>query len=337
MHLKTRTWLIILLLSCLSFVFLNSSVGVWGSSFFVLLIFLSSLPICARHLGKIRFLFVDLFLQPIIINAIVSVRFGLIRHFNLGDDLNWFLVKRMQKRSVSLLGSSILGRFCNKKNYLVIGSTIALLSNNKTVIWGAGAIDGSRPLKGIPQKVCAVRGPLTRRYLLERGVDCPPIYGDPALLMKYFYKPLTGKKYKLGIIPHYTDFSSKKFCDLKKDQEILFIQMRDYKSVQTVINQIASCEKIISSSLHGLILSETYDIPNVWIKVSDNIDGGSFKYQDYYESIGITDAKPYLLKGNETKNQLLGLFAGYRKGRIDLKPLIMAAPFELNIKSEDIT
>ena len=52
----------------------------------------------------------------------------------------------------------------------------------------------------MPQKVLAVRGPLSRNYLLENGVDCPDVYGDPALLFPKYYKPHIYKKYKLGII-----------------------------------------------------------------------------------------------------------------------------------------
>lgn len=337
MRLKTRTLIILLMLALVVLVVLGPSMGIVGNVVAFLYVVLISFPICARHLGKVRFLIVDLFFHPITVNALISVRFGCISHYNLGDDLNWFLLKKMQNCNISLLSSSIIGRLRKKENYLVIGSTIALLANRKTVVWGAGAIDGSHPLKAIPQKVLAVRGPLTRKYLLERGIECPPVYGDPALLTKFFYKPRTEKKYKLGIIPHYADFASEQFNALKKDSNILFIKMRNYESVQAVIDQIASCENVLSTSLHGLILSETYNVPNIWIKVSDNIDGGAFKYQDYYESIGIKDAKPYLLKGNEAKDELLGLFSDYKKGRIDLKPLIKAAPFELNLKPEDVT
>ena len=337
MHLKTRTWLILFILACLALMMFGSLVGVFGQLFLFLMIFSTSLPICARHLGKIRFFFVDLFFHPIYINAFIKVRFGCIKHYNLGDELNWFLLRKMQNHNISLLNESIIGRFCKKENYLIIGSTIALMANQRTIVWGAGAIDDCRPLKAIPHKVCAVRGPLTRKYFLDRGIECPPIYGDPALLTSFFYKPHVGKKYKLGVIPHYVDFCSEKFCTLKKDREILFIKMQNYESVQTVINQIASCEKVISSSLHGLILSETYGVPNIWMKVSDNIDGGRFKYQDYYESIGINDAEPYLLNGLETREDLLRLFDGYKKGSLDLKPLIEAAPFKLNLKLEDIT
>ena len=72
------------------------------------------------------------------------------------------------------------------------------------------------------------------------------------------------------------------------------------------------------------------------MKVSDNIDGGTFKYQDYFESIGVYNAEPYLFNGNESKEELLDLFGKYQKGHINLKPLVDAAPFDLNLNLEDV-
>ena len=67
------------------------------------------------------------------------------------------------------------------------------MTNKKTIIWGGGVIDNKSSLREKPLKVCAVRGPLTRQYLLEKGNKCPAIYGDPAMLIKYIYEPQVKK------------------------------------------------------------------------------------------------------------------------------------------------
>ena len=60
------------------------------------------------------------------------------------------------------------------------------------------------------------------------------------------------------------------------------------------VDELCACEYVISSSLHGLILAEAYHIPTLWATFSDNINGGTFKYMDYYKSIN-TITPPMLI------------------------------------------
>ncbi len=53
---------------------------------------------------------------------------------------------------------------------------------------------------------------------------------------------------------------------------------------QSVIDQIVQSKLIISSSLHGIILSDSYGVPSVFYRgVDPRVD---FKYMDYYASTG---------------------------------------------------
>ena len=165
---------------------------------------------------------------------------------------------------------------------MVIGSSLTLLCNSETIVWGAGIIDDTKDLPTHPKKVLAVRGPLTRQYLLDKGIECPAIYGDPALLVPKVYYPSIEKRYKLGIIPHYSDYDSPLLDKLKQDPDVLFIKMEGYHKWTDVVDMILSCESIVSSSLHGLILSEAYQIPNCWIEIKGKLLGGHFKFHDFF-------------------------------------------------------
>jgi pyruvyltransferase len=45
---------------------------------------------------------------------------------------------------------------------------------------------------------------------------------------------------------------------------------------------LLSCRIIVSSSLHGLIFAHAYGLPAIWIKLSDRLVGGEFKFHDHY-------------------------------------------------------
>jgi len=149
-------------------------------------------------------------------------------------------------------------------------------------IWGYGA----RYTKPIPLpddvKFLAVRGPKTRALYPD---VCPEIYGDPAILMPLIYTPKDlVNRYSVGIIPHYIDmplFKDKKFLE---DPSLLLIDVT--QPYEDTIDQINACDMIISTSLHGCIVSEAYGKPVVWLQVSDRIQGAAFKFNDYFTGSG---------------------------------------------------
>lgn len=282
-----------------------------------------------RFVTKLKNLFIDLFCSPIIVNACLFYSWGRTVHRNWGDDINCFLLKALTGKRISYLYVSSLANRLRKDNFLVIGSTITMLTNEHTIIWGAGVIDPNRSLPAKPKKVLAVRGPLSRQYLLDKGIDCPPVYGDPAMLMKYYYRPDVHKTYKLGIIPHYNDFTHPAIERLQREKGVLVIKMEGYKDWLGVIDQICSCEYIASSSLHGLIMAETYNIPNLWIELYGNLLGGHFKFHDFFLSIGHDRSMPFTIERHTALNDILATRAEYVKGEIDLKPLINNSPFQL--------
>ena len=214
--------------------------------------------------------------------------------------------------------------------YTAIGSVLGGIKMNRMrisdfVIWGTGFISDFRKLNGAPKEVCAVRGPLTRSMLLKQGIECPEIYGDPALLYPMFYKP---KKYKnikkLGIIPHYLEKNHPLLNQFKNDPEVMIIDIEG--EINYVVDQICSCKYIASSSLHGIIAADAYGIPSTWIKMSEIDIGQGFKYRDYFESVGRSECIPFAITDNTSLDNIYNLFYNYHL-EIDLNVLLEVCPF----------
>ena len=94
------------------------------------------------------------------------------------------------------------------------------------------------------------------------------------------------------------------------------INLKD--DVETVAKQISSCEKIISSSLHGLIAAQAYDIPFAWVKFSDNIKGDGIKFYDFFDSVGVdlqlsTVENPKFLLGKYDKENIITIIESLPK------------------------
>ena len=272
-----------------------------------------------------------------LVNGFVFFDNNHIRHVNWGDDINYHFLWEISQRPIMIYNRLSLAMRLKMKNYLVIGSTIDMCCTKNTEIWGAGIINENKPLRVKPRKVHAVRGPLTRKKLLKEGIECPKIYGDPALLISYQYKPNVKKKYTIGFIPHISNLEA--IQDLTVDgvplsqrKDILVIDLTHYDKWTDIIDQICSCENITSGSLHGLIMAEAYGIPNLWIEFGKPLIGGHFKFHDFFLSIKRDRKSPYMIEDNELSiKDVNKALSDWEHGIIDLQPLINAAPFPIRI------
>lgn len=253
---------------------------------------------------------------------------------NFGDALNIFLVEYLSKKNVFPSKFISNTKYEGEQSYSVIGS-ICQWSREKSIIWGSGFISDKYVKEHFtkPYKVNAVRGPLTRNIYLENNVDCPEIYGDPALLMPLIYNPKIDVKYEVGIIPHYTDIDSDWVNEQKNNPNVLFIDIMIACNYEQFVQQIKSCKKIVTSSLHGVILSHAYKIPVCHIKLSDNLTGGDFKFNDYLLSVNKIAKTPVTINSKSTPIDKLDFDSEVIK--FDVKPLINACPFiKTNVKEK---
>lgn len=226
---------------------------------------------------------------------------------NYGDLLSKYLVEKISGKEIKWVHPKKQAWYkWNKKNYVAIGSVLHHASKD-SIVWGSGIIDKEQNI--IKADYRAVRGPQTRKFLQKLGYECPEVYGDPALLLPKYYHPTIEKKYKLGIIPHYHDFNSV-LENYKNEPDILVIDLMTM-DIEYVTRQILSCEKTISSSLHGLIVSHAYRIPSVWVEFSDKIFGDGIKYRDYLESVGLAFYKAEFLNEKIPLQKIKLLFNEY--------------------------
>ena len=169
-----------------------------------------------------------------------------------------------------------------------------------------------------------------RNELLKLGYDCPEIYGDIGLLLSKFYNPSVVKKYKLGIIPHFSEYEKcvTLFGNMKN---VLVIDL--CRDIEPVIDDILSCEQTMSSSLHGIIESHAYGISCCWFMFNDTeqkLGGGKFKFKDYYSSVSEKEFEPVILadKGYSL-NELVNICTPYVNPKFPIKidDIINSCPF----------
>jgi len=241
---------------------------------------------------------------------------------NFGDVLNPVLVKYLSGREP--IQASRIFNITNKPVYYVIGSVLEVAKGKRLVVWGAGFMYAEGRFRQRPEKVLAVRGPFSRQIILNLGIDCPEVYGDPTLLCPRFYKPKVSKTYRLWIVPHYFDKDNSCLAHLLSNPGVKLIDIQG--GIYKVIDEINSCEFIVSSSLHGIIVADAYGIPSLWIRLSNKITGEDFKYKDYFASVGRETVDPLVITESTTLPEIYSHLQKYEI-HIDMDKLLKACPF----------
>ena len=251
-----------------------------------------------------------------------------IKPYNWGDSVNVKLAELISTKTI------IPYKYSYKKGTIaMMGSILPWAIDKNTIIWGSGTLSSQDPLWNTiekPLSVRAVRGPLTRQLLLSRGIDCPEVYGDPALLFPRFYSPNVEKRYKFGVILHVSTQANaavySKLNAILGGGNMLIINPKQFSSWHSFIDDICSCNTILSSSLHGIIIADAYEIPNAWISLDENHPDNNFKFKDYYLSVGKDITQP-LNFDTMTSEQIQDCVQHWRKPNIDLDKLLSVCPF----------
>lgn len=176
-----------------------------------------------------------------------------------------------------------------------VGSLLQRLDAGYTgAIWGAGAIrDDPRPLP--EAHVLAVRGRHSADVIGARGAFA---LGDPGVLVsRIARRPRV--RWDVGIVPHYTHRDSSVIAALQRrgGEAVRVIDVR--RSAAAATREIAACSVVLTSSLHGLIVADSYGIPAAWTSLDPPLNGGDFKFHDY-ESVISPGTSRFLAVDHDT-------------------------------------
>ncbi len=174
-----------------------------------------------------------------------------------------------------------------ERKMLAVGSVLHL-ARNGDVVWGSGFKGTKLALtEGVHDiDVRAVRGPKTLEVLRSHNIDVSKVtrFFDPGCLMPYLFKDEIAdirkkKSYVVRdvcIIPHYRDdlLLHRKYPDLSS--RMVSVDCTPMDMIQNIIG----AQRVISSSLHGIIFAEALGIPAQWLQETGGED--DFKYFDYY-------------------------------------------------------
>jgi pyruvyltransferase len=192
-----------------------------------------------------------------------------------------------------LLSPILLQHFCQASvtysepddaDLVVAGSVLDVVPDGWSgIVAGAGQLLAETQRDLTNATVLGLRGHLTARAAgmhHDHGV----VIGDPGLLAAEL-APATAGKYDLGIVPHWSDDTL--YARFRYLNPVL---IEPWGDPIDIISMIGSCKKIVSSSLHGIIVADSFGIPRRAERfpamATNPHEGGDFKWQDYGSAIG---------------------------------------------------
>ncbi|GAB4460999.1 MAG: hypothetical protein OHK0037_09250 [Elainellaceae cyanobacterium] len=236
---------------------------------------------------------------------------------NLGDALSPVIVSALSGLPI------VHQRFDSPSERLASVGTIGHgLKNGSVHLWGTG-IDGKRhPYhrhltyyerpENTEFTIHALRGPFSAQVFEKQGIPVSDVYGDPVMLLPGIMAPATEKTHELGIVVHISELRElKDGADVRNDLGRYYIPEDLRGSVKIIttltdanltaledrVREMTACKRILSTSLHGLVIAETYGIPCAYFRPFgrgplqvDLMDEQVFldhRVRDYYSGMGL--------------------------------------------------
>lgn len=237
---------------------------------------------------------------------------------NLGDALSPVIVS-------ALSGVPIAHRdFESWKRRLASVGTIGHGFKNGVVhFWGTGIDPLKNPIDrslGYYQKppktkfhVHALRGRFSAQIFGSQEIHVPTVYGDPVWFLPSIIQPASEKRYELGVIVHLSELTELTDAAGIKERLLRYklppslsdniriittITQPNFTALEQKVQEITSCKRIVSTSLHGLVIAETYGIPCVCLRnfgkraafaqLDDDSERVDWRVRDFYSGVGVS-------------------------------------------------
>lgn len=251
---------------------------------------------------------------------------------NLGDALSPVIVSALSGLPTAY------HRFESNTERLACVGTIGHKFVGGTVhYWGTGfnPARGRRDKPGLYEvppgttlKIHALRGPGSAHRLKKLGIDVPAIYGDPVWFLPSIFPAATEKRYELGVVVHISELQeARAYADVRSSIRRYrippsmegrvrffntFVRPNSIEAIANLIDAITACKCIVSTSLHGLVIAETYGIPCAYLHYQGR--GGAmmsmmspktkidYRIRDFYWGVGATQRFVYRQEKDKNTN-----------------------------------
>lgn len=190
---------------------------------------------------------------------------------NFGDDLTRVLMPSW--------GIAPVLKPARKADFFGVGSVIELIPEGfGGWVWGSGKMHEDVSTRLPHARVLAVRGALTRDLMRLRS---DTVLGDPGLLASRVVSRPARLSGRIAIVPHFTHQGLPDIRSLRDrlGDEAIVIDVT--RPARRVIREIARADAVVTTSLHGLIIADSYGIPAAWSLPEPVLSGGSFKFRDH--------------------------------------------------------
>lgn len=205
---------------------------------------------------------------------------------NFGDELGPLIVSKISGRTTEWADAAD----CDLAS---IGSILSQVSksaaradrSSELLVWGSGLIEEDITKLHPSLSPLAVRGEYTRDAL---GLSQSLPLGDPGILSDLLV-PQQPKRYKWGVVPHFTHRNNEFIKQAAKQENCVLIDPT--APPLDVLALISSCDAVVSSSLHGLIVADSFGVPCVWLDIESH-KSHHYKFADYCSGVN----RPAFLK-----------------------------------------